>query len=238
MQWRTSKIGLSLGLREEDAVGRAERHGVDARGIEGARDADAILAVLVEVHGDRETRTERAMELGDRQRGVGEGPEAVRVRAHERERDAGERVARQLVLVEVLGALRGLRPRMAPVALRQDLAEIRVPCMVLDEHGERGRLAGRDVRGQALEALLLERELAADDDAHALSLALLLGADDAVEAVAIGDGDGVVAELGGAEDHPLGRRGAGEEAEVRARRQLDVLARPRLDRATERERAP
>ena len=104
--------------------------------------------------------------------------------------------------------------------------------MVLDEHRQCGGLAGHvgDV-----EALLLERQLASHDDANALALPFFLRADDAVEAVAIGDRDGVVAELGGAEDHELGRRGPGEEAEVGARRQLDVPARSLLDGAAKRE---
>jgi len=220
------------GLREEHAVRRAQRHAVDARGVERARHADPILAVLVEVHGDGQARPEAAVELGDRERRVGERPEPRGVLAHERQRQAGERVAGQLVLVEILRARGGLRARMAPVRLRQDLAEICVAYMVLDEHRERGRLA-RDVGD--VEAVLLERELAAHDDPQLLPLAFFLRADDPVEAIAIGDGDRVVAELGGAVDHLFGRRGAGEEAEVRARRQLHVPARPRLDGMTERE---
>src|SRR5205085_1748742 len=81
----------------------------------------------------------------------------------------------------------------------------------------------------------LERELASEDDADAVLRGLLACAHDAIEPVAIGDGDRVVAELGGAEDHVLGRCRAGEEAEVRATGQLDVATRTRLDRSAKRE---
>ena len=81
-------------LREKHAIRRAEWHGMGAGGVERAGDARAVLAVLVEVHADGEARSERATELGDGQRRVRERPEAVGARAHRRERDAGERVAR------------------------------------------------------------------------------------------------------------------------------------------------
>ena len=113
---------------------------------------------------------------------------------------------------------------MTLVALRQDLAEVRVSCVILDEHRERRRLA-RDIR-DVLEPLSLERELAADDDADPVLRRFLTRANDAVEAVAIGDRDRVVAELRRAKHHVLGRRGAREEAEVRPGGQLDVAPLP------------
>src|SRR5262249_35934381 len=129
-----------------------------------------------------------------------------------------ERVPRQLLIVEVVLSLRRYRLRVPLVTLRQDLAEVRVPCMVLDEHRQR-------------RTLLLQRELAADDDADPVLLRLLVGADDPIEAVTIGDRDRVVAELRGAMDHLLRRRSPREEAEARPDRELDV-ALSRLDRAT------
>ena len=219
---------LVAGTRVEDAVRRADRQAVRARGRERPIDAGAVLAVLVEMHGNGEARTERAHEtrprgLGEERR-VGERPETFGVRADEPERHAGERVAWEVFLVEVVRAPGRQRLRVPVVALREDLAEVRVAGVVLDEHGERRGFA-RDL-GHALEPFSFQRELTTDDDADAVLRPLLVRADDPVEAVAVGDRDRVVAELGSAMHHDLGRRRAREEAEARSRRELDVAARP------------
>jgi hypothetical protein len=69
----------------------------------------------------------------------------------------------------------------------------------------------------------VDRELAADDELEPQLLGLLVRADDAVEAVAIGDSDGVVAELGGALDEALGGGAGLEEGVVGAGAELDVV---------------
>src|SRR5688572_30814242 len=102
------------------------------------------------------------------------------MRADERERHAGERVAWELVFVEVVSALRRDRLRMAAMALREDAAEIRVPDVILDEHRDRRRLVW-DIWDR--EAFHLERQLTARDDSNAVLLCLFVGADDAVEAI-------------------------------------------------------
>ena len=65
------------------------------------------------------------------------------------------------------------------------------------------------------------------DDADIVFGRLFAGADDAVNAVAVGDRERVVAELRRAEDEVFGRRRAGQKAEIRPRRQFDVTALPR-----------
>src|SRR4051794_28301868 len=106
---------LVFGLREEHAIACAERDAVDASGIEGAGYADAVFSVFVEVDGNGKAQAEAAMQLSDGERRVGQGPQALGMRAYERERNARERVARQLVFVEVLRPPEGLRLRMALV---------------------------------------------------------------------------------------------------------------------------
>ena len=97
------------------------------------------------------------------------------------------------------------------MALRQDAAEVLVPVVALDVDDE---LACGGVAPIV--------ELAADDEAHAAFCGLFLRAHHAVEAIAIGDGDGVVPSSAARRTSVLGGRAGLEEREARARGELDV----------------
>ena len=86
--------------------------------------------------------------------------------------------------------------------------------------------------GTAVIPLLLQEV----EERHAhwyVALREITGADPIPEADA-----GVVPELSGAADHLCRRSGAGEKAEIRAGRQLDVLAWTRGDGLTQRDQLP
>jgi hypothetical protein len=94
------------------------------------------------------------------------------------------------------------------VRLGQEAAKIRVPLVVLHEDDQR--------------ALRVQRQFAPDHQTDALLFCLLVGSNDSVETVAIGNGDGVVVEVTGSLDEVCGRRSSSQEREVRPRIQLYV----------------
>ena len=154
---------------------------------------------------DEETVAERA---GDRGRGVrvahgepvpratGEADEPVVQLEQELDRQRG-------IERRVLGP--GSRPR---VRRGEEAAEVRVAPRVLDEQ--------RDV-GAAL-----ERDLRPGDRPHAERLRRVRELERAEDPVVVGEGERLVAELGGAQRELLGQRGAVQEGIGRVRVELDV----------------
>ena len=118
------------------------------------------------------------------------------------------------------GVLLDLLPRRPRLALRaagggggEQAAEVRVAGAVLDQQPERARV--------------LDRDLGADERPHAGAPRGREEARRAVDAVAVGERERVVAERGGALDQVLRQRGAAQEAEGAAAAQLDVVGVPR-----------
>ncbi|HEX9660198.1 MAG TPA: hypothetical protein VGA18_07845 [Rhodothermales bacterium] len=71
----------------------------------------------------------------------------------------------------------------------------------------------------------------ADDEPYPAGLGGAVHADDPGEGVAVGDGEGFVAQFGGPLDELLGMRGPAKEGEVAFATKLGVAARGRLDLA-------
>ena len=194
---------LRLAPGVADGVGGHDGGREEARAPEGAEDAGAIAAVGVAVDGETEALGEGFAE------GAGvfvfdvvvdRAPQPRRVPAEEIDGDAGEAVPRH-----PLFRLPRLPLRVKLVAPREEAAEVRVAGVVLDVHRDAG-VGRRRAR----------RELVAHDEPHAVLRRFFLRPDHSVEAVTVGDAEGVVSELGGAPHELLGRRRGLEEREARA----------------------
>jgi hypothetical protein len=99
------------------------------------------------------------------------------------------------------------------MALGENAAEVRVARGILDVHRhERMRRSGS------------EGQLAADDEAHAVSRRFFVRTNHSVQAVAVGDAEPVVSDLGGAFDDRFrgGRRA--QKREIRSGEKLDEAA--------------
>ena len=142
--------------------------------------------------------------------------------------DVGERELRRPLLPRQVAEAQ--RPRQAgvaggPVGEQQEVVAVRVGGVTVGHqpgaHLRRGRFLGQDHRLLGGEARC-QRDLGAEHGRHADGPGRLGEADDAVEAVVIGDGERFQPEPGGLGGQLLGVRGAVEEREVGVAVQLGV----------------
>jgi hypothetical protein len=118
---------------------------------------------------------------------------------------------------ELLPAQKGLALAAAGVPEREQTTQIPVARGALDQQQQRTR---RGVRGRRL-----ERDVGPHDRVQPRGLGGLKETRRAREAVAIGEGQGAVAEVGGAGDQVFGVGGGLQEGEGAAAAQLDVVGR-------------
>ena len=217
-------MGFASRSRVADGVRRAHWNVIRFGGGLGPGDARGIAPIHVAVNGDAGPLSERLLHPGHVRRIVDQREEPLALLEHLFDRQPGVHVPRKERTVDHPPLFLTLRlPLPVPlVAVREDAAKVRVPLMVLDEDRQ-GRERRPPRRGDLSSfSALPDREFAAEEDADARALSFFVGADDAVEAVAVGDAERVVAQLRGALDEALGRRRGLQEGEVRARSQLDV----------------
>ena len=218
---------VPLGVRGEAKAGLADR-AMRADAADHVLQRAALGDVVVDIVGGHQAG---APALGE----AGEAGEPSLIVAAMKRRGGKEAFgAGQAVQPGELFAKRGIGPRgrqgdenlTLPVGqdvFQSDLA-LALPGAALAQ-GEQARepAIGGPVggKGQGLEAVA-QHQPRADDKAKAKTLGRDVGADDAGEGVVIGDGDGLVAEIGGPLDQLLGVRGPAQEAEIAGHRKLGV----------------
>ena len=111
------------------------------------------------------------------------------------------------------------------MALELDRVEARIQALVRVRRGEKAAKVGVTARslGEEREVrTVLERHLGPGDRLHAESLGSVREFERAIDAVVVGQSEGRIAELGGADEQLLGQRGAVEERVGTVAMKLDI----------------